>query len=208
MHSYVYIVFNDTYSLIFGHLDTTLNRMELKWRNNVIRRTRNVDRGHQSRILPSIPLITLFRCGRHPKYNHPPTTRNPTNAPRILDEQLSGSILIPPRSIPYTFTDKSVPRSPLPCFPFPLLSSCHFNPFEGDELVRGFFFLLLSTVGEDNKRHFLLLDYTSRRIDVSSFKCISDWRVEWFFFFFSFFSMGKMIAIFLRIERGRKRTVP
>lgn len=141
MHSYVYIVFNDTYSLIFGHLDTTLNRMELKWRNNVIRRTRNVDRGHQSRILPSIPLITLFRCGRHPKYNHPPTTRNPTNAPRILDEQLSGSILIPPRSIPYTFTDKSVPRSPLPCFPFPLLSSCHFNPFEGDELVRGFFFL-------------------------------------------------------------------
>lgn len=110
--------FNDTYSLTFGHLDTMRNRMELKWRNNVIR-TRNVDRDHQSRILPFIPLITLFRCGRHPKYNHPPTTRNPTNAPRILDEQLSGSILISPRSIPYTFTDKSVPCSLLSLFPFP-----------------------------------------------------------------------------------------
>lgn len=179
MHSYVYIVFNDTYSLIFGHLDTTLNRMELKWRNNVIRRTRNVDRGHQSRILPSIPLITLFRCGRHPKYNHPPTTRNPTNAPRILDEQLSGSILIPPRSIPYTFTDKSVPRSPLPCFPFPLLSSCHFNPFEGDELVRGFFFLscrLLERITNATSSSLIILPAgsTSLHLNVYSIEELND----------------------------------
>lgn len=179
MHSYVYIVFNDTYSLIFGHLDTTLNRMELKWRNNIIRRTRNVDRGHQSRILPSIPLITLFRCGRHPKYNHPPTTRNPTNAPRILDEQLSGSILIPPRSIPYTFTDKSVPRSPLPCFPFPLLSSCHFNPFEGDELVRGFFFLscrLLERITNATSSSLIILPAgsTSLHLNVYSIEELND----------------------------------
>lgn len=154
--------FNNIYSLTFGYLGTTLNRMELKWRNNVIH-THNVNRSYQSRILPSIPLITLFRPSPQIQPSSDYTKsyeRTPNSRWAVKWIDLNSSTL---NSVHFHW--QKFLCSSLLCFPSPLLSFCHFNPFEGDEFARGFFFLILSTVGEDNKRYFLLLDYTSRRID-------------------------------------------
>lgn len=78
-----------------------------------------------------------------PPFDH---TEIPRNAPRILDEQLSGSILIPPRWIPCTFTETKVFHVP-PFLPLSSVLCCFrrrtFNPFEGDTHARVSLLLLL-----------------------------------------------------------------